>query len=110
LIHTTAFLNHIINTPSVQTAIQARLVMGEALETVVLDTAHDLGYAVTFADLTAVLDANPVLANQIAMLLPAPMLELDEAQLEMIAGGASRSGCVTADPQCADRQPKQSGP
>jgi phage tail protein X len=92
-----AFLHHIINTPSIQTDMQARLMTGEALETVVLDTAHDLGYAVTFADLTAVLDANPVLANQIAMLLPAPMLELDDTHLQMIAGGSNPEGCSTQD-------------
>jgi hypothetical protein len=95
--NSTAFLHHIINTPSIQTAMQARLMTGEALETVVMRTAHNLGYAVTFADLTAVLEENPVLANQIAMLLPAPMLELDDTHLAMIAGGGN-SMTVTNKP------------
>jgi hypothetical protein len=93
--HKITFLHHIINTPSIQTAMQARLINGEDLETVVMDTARNLGYAVTFADMNAVLDNDPALANQIAMLLPAPMLELDETQLEMIAGGQPRGGCMT---------------
>lgn len=85
----TQFFHHIINTPSVQTDMQARLLSGESLEAVTLATAKSLGYAFTFADISAVLDENPALADKLMALIPAPMLELDEAHLEMIAGGNS---------------------
>jgi hypothetical protein len=86
--HIIAFLHHILNTPSLQTAMQARLLTGEPLETVVMDTARDLGYAVTWDNLSDTMMHNPALADKIMSLLPAPMLELDEMQLELIAGGA----------------------
>jgi hypothetical protein len=89
----TQFLQHIINTLSIQTAMQTRLMTGEALETVVMRTAHDLGYAVTWDNLSDALMHNPALADKIMALLPAPMLELDETQLEMIAGGATVGTC-----------------
>jgi hypothetical protein len=82
------FLHHILNTASLQTYIQTSLSLGHHLEDVVITTAHKLGYQVTFDDLSTVMNHHPALADKIMSLLPAPMLELDETQLEMIAGGA----------------------
>lgn len=100
--HESQFLHHILNTPSIQAEMQARLLVGHDLETVVISTAKQLGYALTFADITAVLDENPALADKLMALLPAPMLELDEAQLMMIAGG----GTARSVSYCSDEQLK----
>jgi hypothetical protein len=96
------FLEYVMKNNSVQSEIAARPLSFEWVQTV----AAKHGYIFTVDELNTVLAQSPELVDQLQSLIAESEIELNEAEMALIAGGESGGGeCVSSPWQACAKPP-----